>query len=595
MEHAFWQRHRYLHEIHVFIYSNTSRVIQTNINEMVHQSCQSLIKDIMNLKKEKKVAESQFQSLSPTKLPSQPSSSSLFLVPIDSQPSPRAMTNNNQMNSNSIGSPSNEPAMIVFEKIFSVTIERSNQFFQDLYNKTTQSQLPSLYCIHSVAPSVKKLAMFYTKKQLFSFFTNRKEYFRNYCFKKLQQLIEKLDAKSNTEMIDDILMSPGLQRQSSFDTLNDNASLGFIPAPLATNNKEHNFLDECEVKNLYLNCFKNPHLFVLSNNRIQQDESVSYDFQLPTFTNPTKLLNLIPSLFSSIAQFIEIIFPFTLPSHHHKTSFSSHDIQEKSKFLEKFFFFMKDSELWTDESILVINKKLNEFDSNNENTKSFSADFYYGTINGFFKFLMMVKDESSANKSFFKSSAFNSFSISEFMGKISCELYILLAVSLPFLFSLDYFYFLESLIVGQIPENDETFATRFFLKRLFVYSNQVDTDKQAVNSRLSFVSQLSLLLQEKYFLSISSMVNLFEIITRKKILAFYENCKRLPDGQRVVTISFFLLIGNFLIRYKEAKSSEISDKELANQWVLQTLGKEFHDIIENFGHQWILNNRNDPK
>ena len=142
MEHAFWQRHRYLYDLHVFLYSNSYRILLTNITEFVNQSCQTLLKSLSHL-------------------PSSISTEAELTQAMGEQ----------------------------FQTVYSETLNKGKEFFRSYYATVIQQQIPLLYQDHLVAIPVKKLASFYTQKQLYDLFLHRQHYFEEYCRGKLQQLM----------------------------------------------------------------------------------------------------------------------------------------------------------------------------------------------------------------------------------------------------------------------------------------------------------------------------------------------------------------------------------------------------------------------
>jgi hypothetical protein len=562
MEHAFWQRHRYLHEIHVFMYSNISRVILTNINEMVHQSCMSLIHEITQMKKEKK-------------------------FPVFSKES---------------ANQHDEFLTNIQKKTFFEVLDRSNKFFQELYTNAVKVQLLSLYNIHSVDASVKQLSVYYTTKQLYSLFTNRKEYFRDYCTQKLQQVVEKLGTKNifsennNYQDESNNVLNP-LQRQASTDSVVENGSI----TNLGDNSLSfHNYLTSLFSNNngLVDRFFLN----LDSGDYNIKTASFSTRFQIPAFPNVNELMIFITSFSTLIIQFIEILFPLLqeriLSVSQHLNMLSP----EESlifNFLEKFFRFLDQYKLLKEEEKQVyLSGILLKKETYHLIPSSTIASFYYSLINAFFRLVLDINNTVMVSSS------------SELTGKISCEMNILLAISVPFLFASDYYCFIQPNFIHLLQINDLNQDISQILNRitkLFSTKNSVDVEEVVNKNYFATVQSHNLVVENNSFLSsilqlchgknavlsLASMQSLLEILTRKKILAFYENCKGIHHGQQIISVMLLMFFGQFSLsvarkeypRKSESIISVDTDGVEVNEkieFLKQFVGKEICETIENF-------------
>jgi hypothetical protein len=558
MEHAFWQRHRYLHEIHVFMYSNISRVILTNINEMVHQSCISLIHEITQMKKEKN-------------------------FPVFSKESANQhdefMTN-------------------IQKKTFFDVLERSNKFFQELYTNAVKFQLPSLYNIHSVDASVKQLSLYYTTKQLYSLFSNRKEYFRDYCTQKLQQVVEKLGTKNifpennNNNDESNNVLNP-LQRQTSTDS---DVEKGSVTNPGDNSLPFKNYLWSLFSKN---NGLIDRFFLNLDSDYNHQTALFPTRFQIPAFPNANELMIFISSFSTLIIQFIEFLFPLLQQNILSVSQPLSSEETSIFNFLEKFFCFLDQYKLLKEEEKEVyLSEILLKKETCHLIPMSTIASFFYSLINAFFRLVLDINNTTMVSSS------------SELIGKISCEINILLAISVPFLFASDYHCFIQPNFIHLLQINDlnpdisqilnritKLFSAKSSSKVAEVVNNNVFATVESRNLVVGNKSFLSSILQmcqgKNSVISLASMQSLFEILTRKKILAFYENCKGIHHGQQIISVMLLMFFGQFSVSVArkeyprkseniitvDADGVEVNEKI---EFLKQFLGKEICETMENF-------------
>lgn len=534
MEHAFWQRHRYLYEVHVFLHSNSYRIIQTNITELVNQSCQKLLKEFTGNKDDSK---------------------------------DRKYANQGESKERK-----------VLQCVYDEALEKGKVFFQEFYINTVKTQLPLLYEHHLIPLEVKKLSIYYTQKQLYELFTHRKKYFQQYCLQKLQQLMDKyLEMK---------------QRRGS------NGENGQTSKNGENNGRSGSIGDEDnENSNLTAGTWRFSDLirgWVINDSRIKtyltplpelknDSTSPANIFTIPSFSSLEDLFQFFYSFNTIFVQLIELFYQLQILMKHYqdekevsiswKNSLSS----SFAAYLLVFKEFNDKYSIWSKvESDEIFEKceKILRTGQYYGNSKSDTGllFFMYQLLVSYFGLLQNLKE---VNPQLLTSSAF---------GKLTCEFQVVLPLILPYILSIDYFLILHPLLSNLSHENQDQIPTLVHTatlkKILFLKSNDKKVNISPSKKLLmSYIASMNL--------PSESFTNLIDILSRKRINAFYENCKRVDQAQQLLPL-LSLVLGSLYIQFNYSdKFTNIQEKilseNLLEEKIIDIIGNElFHAMMTIF-------------